>query len=182
MQFRLGMALSFLALAGCGVQVSRELPSVGVVEYRLSPGDQLHLEVFREESLSGDYVVNDAGAITLPMAGDFLVTGKTLAQARAELEALLAGGYVREARVNLTMAEYRPVFILGEVTRPGEYGYAQRMSVHALVAKAGGFTYRANEKVVYIRHALEGEETAYALTSAAAVMPGDTVRIGARYF
>ncbi|MBT0666979.1 polysaccharide export protein [Novosphingobium profundi] len=168
---------------GCSGQLTDQtLPPANRVEYRLEPGDKVKLQVFREESLSGDYVVNDQGNIVIPMLGDFAIVGKSLEQAREELTAVLGAQYVRDARLSLTMIEFRPVFILGEVSRPGEYGYAQRMSVHALVAKAGGFTYRANEKVVYIRHARDAEERAYALTSAASVMPGDTVRIGARYF
>jgi polysaccharide export outer membrane protein len=80
------------------------------------------------------------------------------------------------------MVAYRPIYILGEVQKPGEYQFAEGMSVYGLVAKAGGFTYRANENVVFIRHDREAEERAYSLTSGAAVLPGDTVRIGARYF
>ncbi|MCJ2183288.1 polysaccharide export protein [Novosphingobium sp. 1949] len=182
MAFRILILAGALALGGCAATAQRSLPSVAAVEYHLAPGDKLKLAVFREETLSGEYTVNEDGAISLPMVGDFKVAGKSLDQAREELTRTLGASYVRDARISLDMVDYRPVFILGEVQKPGEYDYAQRMSVYALVAKAGGFTYRANEKVVYIRHGNEGEESAYALTSGAAILPGDTVRIGARYF
>ena len=182
------MLLRTLVLAGCAMLMactataSRTLPGVAAVEYRLAPGDTLKLEVFREDGLSGEYVISDQGLITLPMAGDITAAGKTLAQLRTEVTATLGQEYVRNARIALDVVHYRPIYILGEVQKPGEYAYAGRMSVHALVAKAGGFTYRANEHVVYIRHAEEAGETAYKLTSGAAVLPGDTVRIAARYF
>jgi protein involved in polysaccharide export with SLBB domain len=169
-------------LMGCATTATTTLPSVDVVEYRLSPGDKLKLEVFREDSLSGEYVINDQGVVGLPMVGDVKAAGKTLEQLRAELTATLGQDYVRNARINLDVVSYRPIYILGEVQKPGEYAYTGQMSVYALVAKAGGFTYRANENVVYIRHVSEAAETAYKLTSGASVLPGDTVRIDQRYF
>lgn len=169
-------------LSGCATSASTTLPSVAAVEYRLAPGDRLKLEVFREQDLSGEFVINDQGVVGLPLVGDVPAAGKTLAQLREELTATLSREYVRNARINLDIASYRPIYVLGEVEKPGEYAFAGGMSVHALVAKAGGFTYRANENVVYVRHAGEAGETPYRLTSGAAVLPGDTVRIVPRYF
>ncbi|MCJ2180020.1 polysaccharide biosynthesis/export family protein [Novosphingobium album (ex Hu et al. 2023)] len=168
-------------LMGCAATATRPLPSVDLVEYRLAPGDRLRLDVFREEGFSGEYVINDQGMIGLPQVGDVQAAGKTLAQLRGELTATLRQDYVRNARISLDVVSYRPIYILGEVAKPGEYAYTGGMSVYALVAKAGGFTYRANEHVVWIRHAGEASETAYELTSGASVLPGDTVRIGPRY-
>lgn len=171
-----------LLLAGCAATATTVLPGVDVVEYRLSAGDRLKLDVFREDSLSGEYVISDQGTIGLPLVGEVAAAGRTVSQLRRELVATLAKDYVRDARINLDVVGYRPIYILGEVQKPGEYAYGDRMSVLALVAKAGGFTYRANERIVFVRHANEGAETAYRLTSGAAVLPGDTVRIDKRYF
>lgn len=182
MLFRTIALASCALLMGCATTASTTLPSVDLVEYRLSPGDKLKLEVFREGGLSGEYVINDQGMIGLPMVGDIKAAGKTLAQLRQDVAATLGQAYVRNARINLDVVSYRPIYILGEVEKPGEYTYSDRMSVYALVAVAGGFTYRANERVVYIRHADQPAETAYKLTSGAAVLPGDTVRIDQRYF
>lgn len=182
MLFRIFALILCAMLMGCAASATTELPDIGAVQYRLSPGDRLKLDVFREESLSGEYVINDQGIIGLPMIGDYRAAGKTLAQLRGELAATLRQKYVRDAKITLEVVGYRPIYILGEVQKPGEYGYAAGMSVHALVAKAGGFTYRANENVVYVRHAEQVSETAYRLTSGASVLPGDTVRIAARYF
>jgi polysaccharide export outer membrane protein len=182
MLFRAIVLAASAMLMGCATTATTTLPSVDAVQYRLSPGDKLKLEVFREDSLSGEYVINDQGVVGLPMVGDVKAAGKTLSELRAELTATLGQGYVRNARINLDVVSYRPIYILGEVQKPGEYDYAGQMSVYALVAKAGGFTYRANEKVVFIRHINESAETAYQLTSGASVLPGDTVRIDQRYF
>jgi protein involved in polysaccharide export with SLBB domain len=182
MTYRTIMLVICALLAGCTTVATTSLPSVDQIAYHLSPGDRLKLEVFREETLSGEYVINDQGNIGLPMAGDIRAAGKTLAQLREELTTLLARQYVRDARLNLDVVHYRPIYILGEVQKPGEYDYSEGMSVYGLIAKAGGFTYRANESVVFIRHGQEAQEKPYKLTSGAAVLPGDTVRIEQRYF
>lgn len=169
-------------LMGCASTASMTLPNVDAMEYRLSPGDRVRLEVLREDTISGEYVINDQGSIGLPMVGEVQAAGKTVAQLRTQLAATLRQEYVRDARINVDVVSYRPIYILGEVQKPGEYGYSNKMTVHALVAKAGGFTYRANEKVVYVRHADDAEERAYKLTSGATVSPGDTVRIDQRFF
>ena len=80
------------------------------------------------------------------------------------------------------MINLRPVYILGEVQKPGEFPYADRMSVYALVAKAGGFTYRAHQGYVYVRGENEANERAVRLTSGTAIQPGDTVRVPERHF
>lgn len=175
------LLLGFASLTGC-TTAKTALPSANIVEYRLAPGDKIKLEVFREASLSGEYTVNDKGMIGLPVVGEIDAGGKTLGQLREDLTATLGREYVRNARVAVEIASFRPIYILGEVQKPGEYDYAEHMSVHALVAKAGGFTYRANENVVFIRHASDAAERPYRLTSGASVLPGDTVRIGQRYF
>ncbi len=181
MLFRTMILAGCAMLMGCASTATRPLPSVDLVEYRLAPGDKLRLDVFREAGFSGEYTINDQGMIGVPEMGDVRAAGKTLAQLRSDLTAVLRRDYVRNARINLDVVSYRPIYILGEVEKPGEYAFAGGMSVYALVAKAGGFTYRANAHVVWIRHAGEASEAAYELTSGASVLPGDTVRIGPRY-
>ena len=56
------------------------------------------------------------------------------------------------------------------------------MTVYGLVAKAGGFTYRANQKMVFIRREGDPRESRDVLEAGTLVRPGDTIRIGQRYF
>lgn len=171
-----------LALAACATTPTQTLPSINQVEYRLGAGDRINLVVFREEELSGEFQVNEAGLISLPLVGDIMARGKTLPEFRDDLVALLGREYVRDPQVSLNVINYRPVFVLGEVARPGRFDYSENMTVFALVALAGGFTYRADQSKVFIRHEDGDEEIAYRLTSGGAVLPGDTVRIVERYF
>ena len=77
---------------------------------------------------------------------------------------------------------YRPFYILGEVGRPGEYPFNSGLTVLNAVAAAGGFTYRANKKVVFIKSANGNQEVPFALDTNTVVKPGDTLRIGERIF
>lgn len=169
-------------LTGCSTVPTETLPNVSEVEYRIGGGDKLNVTVFREAAVSGEFVVDAQGNISLPLVGDVPAGGKTVAQFRDDLTARLAGDYFVNPSVSVSVVSFRPVYILGEVVRPGEYASSDRMSVYALIAKAGGFTYRANQSVVFVRRETEVDEKAYKLTSGAAVLPGDTVRIVQSYF
>jgi polysaccharide export outer membrane protein len=61
-------------------------PATAAIETRLKPGDRMKIVVFGQESFSGDYVVDGAGNITLPIAGPVPATGLT----SRELEVVLA--------------------------------------------------------------------------------------------
>lgn len=150
--------------------------------YKLGRGDKVKISVFGEEQLTGDYAVNGNGEIAFPLLGPIKADGRTAEELRVELQSRLGQEYIRAPRVTIDIANYRPVFILGEVAQPGEFAYAEGLTVFALVAKAGGFTYRANQTRAYIRHESARDETFYVLESATAVRPGDTIRIGQRIF
>jgi polysaccharide export outer membrane protein len=84
--------------------------------------------------------------------------------------------------VSVEVIKHRPFYILGEVTKPGEYPYKHGLTVLEAVATASGFTYRANTKRVLIKPGAGGAEVERQLTSSTPVEPGDTIRIKERYF
>lgn len=73
-------------------------------------------------------------------------------------------------------------YILGEVNRPGEYPFTEGLTVQNAVATAGGFTYRANQGQVFIKHRNETAERRVKMNAALPVQPGDTIRITERFF
>jgi polysaccharide export outer membrane protein len=150
-------------------------------EYRLGPGDQLRITVFGEPDLTGQYLVGSQGTIAYPLVGEVNAAGMTLLEFTEVLQTALEA-FLRSPNVSIEVANYRPFFILGEVTRPGTYPYSANLTVLNAVATAGGFTYRANRRRIFIRHAGETEEQGYRLTITTPVLPGDTVRVGERFF
>lgn len=151
------------------------------VEYRLGAGDQIRITVFNEPDLTGPFTVGSQGTIAYPLVGTVRAGGLTVSEFTSTLQTALAT-YVRNPSVSVEVTNYRPFFILGEVQRPGTYPYSASLTVPNAVATAGGFTYRANQGRVFIRHANENVERSYPLTVATPVLPGDTVRIGERLF
>lgn len=150
--------------------------------YRLGVADKVRIIVFNEPSLSGEFAVGDNGTLSLPLIGDVKASGRTAREVVGDVEARLADGYLREPRVSLDVLTYRPFWILGEVSKPGEYAFSSGLTVMNAVARAEGFTYRANKRKVFIKRSGEPQEQAVKLTPDLQVYPGDTVRIGERYF
>jgi polysaccharide export outer membrane protein len=171
-----------IVLAACGPVHMGERDTVGRYAYTLGPGDKLKIATYGEPSLTGEFAVNLEGKVAFPLLGDIPARGKTLADFKADLLQRLGTQLLRDPQVSVEMVNFRPVYVLGEVAKPGEFAYGERMSVYGLVAMAGGFTYRANQSYVYIRGEDEIEERPIRLSSATAVHPGDTIRIPERMF
>jgi len=168
-----------------GVPASGVAPAVAATDqgYRLGAGDKVRIIVFGEDTLTGEYLVpGGAGVISFPLVGNITAGGMTVGQLETELENALREGFLKEPRVSIEVLEYRPFFILGEVMKPGEYPYTNGLTVLNAVATANGFTYRADTHKVYIRRANATQEEQYQLTTSTPVEPGDTIRIGERFF
>jgi len=176
------IAAGAAALVGaCSTVPSTPPDMMQQAEYRLGPGDALRITVFGETDLTGTFTVGSQGAIAYPLVGVVAAAGKTIPEFTVALQTALEH-YVRQPNVAVEVANYRPFFILGEVQRPGTYPYSANLTVLNAVATAGGFTYRANQGRVFIRHANEEVEHSLPVTIATPVLPGDTVRIGERFF
>lgn len=153
-----------------------------VAEYRLGSSDRLKVTVYGEPELSGEFVVDGAGYVSLPLIGEIDVDGLTVREFQRLAEKRLADGYLREPRVSAEVVNYRPYYILGEVSKPGEYPYTNGLTVLNAIATAEGFTYRANKKYVMIKGVEDEEEARVELKPTTRVEPGDTIRVVERFF
>ena len=150
--------------------------------YALGSSDRLRITVFGHPTLSGEFEVDGSGAISMPLIGQIQALGLSTVELQNTIAASLSEGYVLDPRVSVEVINYRPFYILGEVGRPGEYPYTSGLTVQNAVAAAGGFSYRANKRAVFIKSIDSNEEIAYDLTPSTVVKPGDTIRIGERIF
>lgn len=153
-----------------------------VGEYRLGSADQLRITVFGEPELSGEYVLDGTGTVSLPLIGEVPALNLTVREFQRAVEARYADGYLRAPRINAEVLNYRPFYILGEVRQPGEYPYTNGLTVLNAVATAGGFTYRANESSILIKGAEDSEEFRLKLDPSTQILPGDTIRVVERFF
>src|SRR6476620_9322803 len=114
--------LGVAALTGCAPQAyappgfSAQLDA----PYRLSAGDRLRIIVFGQDNLSNSYAVDGSGRISMPLIGFVEARGQTTATLERAIEARLRHGLMREPRVTVEVEQYRPFYILGEVTTSGQ--------------------------------------------------------------
>jgi polysaccharide export outer membrane protein len=175
-----------LATGACSSQLSGLDPLQGhsaIPEYHIDSGDKLRIVVQDMKDLSTDYVVDETGVIAMPLIKEVGVRDKTLREAEREIERILqANKILNTPKVSVQPLDLRPLYVMGEVNRPGEYTFRQGMTVFAAISVAGGFTYRANSGRVAITRTVAGKQVTGTGTDATPVMPGDRIRVVERWF
>lgn len=152
------------------------------IDYRLSAGDTVRVTVYGHEDLSGEFEVDGAGRISLPLIRDITAEGQTLQELESSITDKLSPDYVKHPRVSTEVLNYRPFYIIGEVSEPGSYPFVNGMTVINAVAVAGGFTYRARKgRIRIVRESSDGAVTMEAANDTA-VMPGDVIEVPERFF
>lgn len=122
-------------------------------EYLVNIGDVLEVAVAGVPELRHRAPVQMDGNISLPLVGMLPVAGLPLPQLRAKIGAALASKVFRQRtsdghetvvvidadEVTTVIAEYRPIYVNGDVSKPGEYPYRPSITVRQLFAVAGGY-------------------------------------------
>ena len=150
--------------------------------YTLDSGDRLRIVVFGQDGLSNSYVVDASGYIAMPLIGTVLARGATTEQLSSRIAGKLSQGFIKEPHVAVEIEAYRPFFILGEVTQPGQYPYVADMTVETAVAIAGGFGPRAYRKTVTVTRMINGQQVRVTVPTGFKLRPGDTVNVQERWF
>jgi polysaccharide biosynthesis/export protein len=146
------LQVSFAMIAMC---VWTSSSSIAAAEYLLSPGDTLELNVIGVPELQQRAGVGSDGLISLPLVGDIQAAGRTLKDVRSDVRAALTRQPFRRAatsetgstsvyniapaEISLRIVEFRPVYVAGDVARPGQVAYQPGLSVRQVVALAGGY-------------------------------------------
>ncbi|MER9637951.1 polysaccharide biosynthesis/export family protein [Mesorhizobium sp. M0228] len=97
----------------------------------------LHGIVQRPE-LSGEYIVQEDGTISVPLLGSIPVANRSTQQVQADLAETFNQLVGREGLVNILPLERPPIYVLGPVKNPGSFKYAAGMTVLHAIALAGG--------------------------------------------
>jgi polysaccharide export outer membrane protein len=159
------------------------IPELDAGDYHLGPGDQVRILTFGEEQLTGEFRVNARGDLALPMVGNVHAAGLTPDQLEdATKEMLVRSRLYKSPSVSVEVISYRPIFILGEVARPGQYSYQPGMTVLTAVAVAGGFTYRAVDNIFSIVRAAGSKSQEGRAKRQTLVQPGDVITVYERWF
>ena len=150
--------------------------------YTLDAGDKLRISVFGQEGISGSYAVDAGGNVNLPLAGSVPARGFTTEQLAKMIAERLKQGYVREPHVTVEIETYRPFFIMGEVTTPGQYAYVPNMTAEKAIAIAGGFAPRAQKQTVELTRNSGPQRFTGEVPLNYPLQPGDTVVVKERWF
>ncbi len=178
------MAAGVALLSGCTTQApaSKGFEEAAVQPYRLDSGDRLRVTVFEQPGLTNTYTVDQAGYIAFPLVGQVAARGQTLPALEGSIAGRLKQGYLRDPDVSIEIDRYRPVFVMGEVGRPGQYSYVPGMTAQNAVAIAGGFTSRGNQKDLDVTRKINGRVVTGRTGVTAPVLAGDTIYVRERLF
>jgi polysaccharide biosynthesis/export protein len=126
-------------------------------DYRLTVGDKLRVEVYKDPQLSQSLQVRPDGKITLPLIGDTSAAGLTSIELRDQIATALKE-YVTNPVVTVIVVETVPpvVYVMGEVATPGAVPLTGSMSVLQALAMAGGFRDFANTKDIRVLRRTHG--------------------------
>ncbi|MCX7298243.1 MAG: polysaccharide export protein [Hyphomicrobiales bacterium] len=151
-------------------------------DYTLDSGDKLRVVVFGQDGITNSYTVDAGGNVNLPLVGTVPARGATTQQLSRVIADRLKQGYVREPHVSVEVEAYRPFFILGEVTTPGQYPYVANMTAETAIAIAGGFAPRASKSKVQLTRNAPGQQINGEVPLNFPLRPGDTVVVKERWF
>lgn len=189
MDLRLGV-VGILMVAVCAVVTAcapagdlKPLPELKATGYTLGPGDKVRIITFGGEQLTGEFRVSDSGNIALPLLGSVHAAGETPEGLQQSIASELKAKHLFEKpELSVEVTQYRPIFILGEVTKPGEYPYEPGMTVLSAVSTAGGFTYRAVTDTASVVRTTDGATAEGTVARQSLVQPGDVITIFERHF
>lgn len=105
--------------------------------YKVGVGDVLMITVYGDNGLTGLFPVSTEGAIGYPLLGNVSVADKTVNEIGAQISRDLTN-HVANRSVAVAVKEYAPIFIVGDVQKPGRYEYRPGMIVLELFALGGG--------------------------------------------
>jgi protein involved in polysaccharide export with SLBB domain len=118
--------------------------------YRLVPQDRIALRVvewrsgeaeFKDWSaLNGTFMVNDDGAVSVPLVGEVPAAGLTTRELSGQIALLLQQrvGMTNKPSAAVEIAQYGPIYVAGAVDKPGEYQFSPDLTVMKAVSLAGG--------------------------------------------
>ena len=152
-------------------------------KYKLSTGDVISITVLGEDDLKKEKTrLTDAGTISYPVLGEIEVRGKTVGDLEKMITEGLRGRYLVNPRVSVTIDEYRPFFINGQIEKGGSYPYQPGLTVRKAATIAGGFKERASMSKIFVVREGDSSNTPMKVDLNAPIHPGDMITVEESFF
>ena len=166
------VCLLFVGLIGISEATESLPPSEA---YRIGPNDVIRIQVYGEDDLTVERKVSGDGKIDYPLLGLIRATGWTTEELQADLTARLSAGYLKQPRVNVSIARHRNIYVSGEVRAPGAFPYEEGLTVQKAITMAGGFTERASKTDLRVERHHDRDVELVDVGVTAAVLPDDVI-------
>ncbi|MGB0713453.1 MAG: XrtA/PEP-CTERM system exopolysaccharide export protein [Gammaproteobacteria bacterium] len=178
-------AVAILWLAALLLQGCESLPPLPAelqevkeqAEYRIGPGDNLEIFVWRNKELSANVPVRPDGKLSTPLVEDMAAAGKTPTQLARDMEEVLST-YVKAPVVTVIVKGFNGPFsdqirVLGEAARPQSLSYREAMTLLDVMIQVGGLTTFADGDRASIVRTVNGEQVQFGVRIADLVKRGD---------
>ena len=158
--FACSVIVALITLAGCAnapatspsaVSAPPAMPAAPRSNYEIAPGDVLNIIIYGQDDLSGEYIVDAEGNISMPLVDQVSVLGMSTSSLEDRLIDMLQPDYLRNPDVSIKLLSYRPIYVLGEVQKAGSFPYHPNMSVLNAIALAGGYTTITATSLILVR-------------------------------
>lgn len=126
--FCVGCSVFFGPLAA---EPGSNVPTLGI-------GDKLKLTFYGRTDISGEFAVQAEGVLAIPLLGSFNAEGKTLGQISDEISKAFIRDREQPSQLVIEVTEWRPIYIMGAVEKPGQYPFKPNLTALQAVAIAGG--------------------------------------------
>jgi len=151
-------------------------------DYLLGAGDQIAITVYGEPDLTTKVKINKSGLISFPFLDDLQVIGLTTKHLEEKITKGLLGDYLVDPQVDVSIVEYRPFFIHGQVKKPGGYPYQDDLTLDKAIALAGGLASRASKSEWKITRIVKGKTVTILGNVTTLINPDDIIEIEQSFF
>lgn len=152
-------------------------------EYTLNAGDSIRIYVYGEPDLTFEsLLIGQNGRISYPFLGGLTVEGKTVNDLQETLISGLKPDYLIDPRISVSIINYRPFFVNGEVKSPGGLPFQPGLTLRKAISLAGGFTERANKKEVLVIADSDPDLEERKMGLDYRVKPGDIITVQDTFF
>lgn len=167
--------LVFLLWIFCGLPAQAN-------DYKLGPGDEIKIVVYNEADLTARVKIDKSGVISFPFLADMQVINLSTKDVEELIREGLLGDYLIDPQVSVSILNYRPFFIHGQVKRPGGYPYQDDLTLDKAIAIAGGLSNRASKTEWTITRTENGKKVIISANVTTEVGADDIIEIGQSFF
>lgn len=150
--------------------------------YKLGPGDKIQVIVYGENDLTTHVKIDKSGFISFPFLDDIQVIDLSVKELEKVIYDGLLGDYLISPQVSVSISQYRPFFIHGQVNRPGGYPYQDDLTFDKAIAVAGGLSTRASNTDWTITRKVQGKSVTLNANVATQIYPDDIIKIEQSFF